>query len=205
VRDGPSSLARLAALPWAVDSVSKPSEHPAHTPTYSDPPPWPACETRPTPTRAIHQAHPHPLQTPPPPAPTRVPIHVVHGDVKVAHALPAVQVHGQHPVGPRLRDDVGAQLGGNGLASLRRAGCRGGGGLRGAAWRSGPAAEGCVVGTPRVYGPRCRACKLQHHTQARHPRCTACAAEAAAPHAPPPRGSSWRGCPPTCVLRSARA
>ncbi len=50
---------------------------------------------------------------------TRVAVHVVHGDVKVSHALPAVQVHGQHAVGTRLRDDVGAQLGGNRLAALQ--------------------------------------------------------------------------------------
>lgn len=50
---------------------------------------------------------------------TRVAVHVVHRDVEVSHALPAVQVHGQHSVGARLGDDVGAQLGGDRLAALR--------------------------------------------------------------------------------------
>mmetsp|Transcript_3060 Transcript_3060/g.7667 ORF Transcript_3060/g.7667 Transcript_3060/m.7667 type:complete len:347 (+) Transcript_3060:879-1919(+) len=48
-------------------------------------------------------------------------IHVVHRDVKVPDALPAVQVHGQHTVGASLGDQVCCELGGDRLAALRLA------------------------------------------------------------------------------------
>ena len=43
---------------------------------------------------------------------------VVHRDVEEALDLVGVQVHSQHPVGPRPGDQVGHQLGGDGVTGL---------------------------------------------------------------------------------------
>ena len=45
-------------------------------------------------------------------------VDVVHGDVEVADGLARVEIAGQHAVGAGLRDEVGHQLGGDGLAAL---------------------------------------------------------------------------------------
>ena len=44
--------------------------------------------------------------------------HIVHGDVEKALDLVGVEVHGQHPVGARPGDEVGHQLGGDGVAGF---------------------------------------------------------------------------------------
>jgi hypothetical protein len=46
---------------------------------------------------------------------------VIHGDVEVAHALPTVKVQCDHAVGTRTGDEVGCELGGDGLAPRRLA------------------------------------------------------------------------------------
>ena len=47
-----------------------------------------------------------------------VAVEVIHGNVEEALNLGGMEVHGQHPVGPRGHDHVGHQLGGDGVPGL---------------------------------------------------------------------------------------
>ena len=48
----------------------------------------------------------------------RIAVEIIHRDIEKALDLRRVEVHGQHPVGPRRREHIGYQLGGDGVPGL---------------------------------------------------------------------------------------